>query len=1138
MRFFNKSKLIGLNAFLLCFLMAMSSVFAQETLNSTVGSTGYTGTNSSGNGFAITFVIANNSGQDILITEMGRWGSTSHNGTTSDLWYSTSSLSGTYGTLAGPTWTLAHTQTVSGVTTTGVNAFNTNIGLIMPAGETWRFAAYTTGPNQYSGTGVGTCTPNTFTSPSGVVMYTGDYSIAGGYVGFGATNNPRFFTGYLTFEIMANGPNDAGITAITSPSYYCANDTQDLVVNLKNFGTNQLDSCIVNWNINGTLYSQWYTVNLDTFGGTGITDTNLTLASVPLSGPTNIAVYTTMPNNVIDTATSNDSAIYIGGPSLNGTYTLGSSSGADFASFTQFVDSLDLVGVCGPVIVEVEDGTYSESISLSEGPNMSATNTVTFVGASQNSALAKLTTATGSTVTLNTADYYNFEHLTIENTSGNSYVLLFNNGSDYNRFENCYIRNNDSTTTATASTLVYSPSGSLNHYNKFYNNSFKNGSYGLYWWGSGTAALETGNEFVGNEFIDQYYWSAYVYYQSQLLFDNNSMHSKVAYTSGRGLTAYYCGNSKFTRNHIYTEPGDVWPLYGMYLGYNSSTSFNNPNQIANNIVSIGDTNNTTTLYYGMYLLYNDLNNIVHNTAILKGGSASARAIYTAYNDYGRFANNIIVNTATGYSLYDIGSINLYADNNVYYSDGSILLYNDANYNTLSAWQNNSSDDEFSVQTNPNFNDLILGTFCNDTIDNIGVGIVGVMNDFSNNSRSMNTPDPGAHEFFGLSGVNLGPDTTLCQGTFTLTVGDSNLVNAVTWTVGTTTSNAPTYVVQANNGAQSFVINASVSTDCGSQSDNVNITLVPAANLADSTHICAGESIVLSSGGGPTATNFWFPVNQTTGTINVSSPGFYSVTKMEEGCESSSSTIVTQSEGVEVLDIEPCNADLPAAISVAIAGGTAYSWSGGNSPSAATNTFDASGDYAVTATDVFGCISSDSFSVSVIDVPTAAITQTHSGTYYYFNSATSTNVGSNATYLWQFGDGGTSTLANPEHNYNWGNPSSPPVYTVSLTITNDCGTNSTTKSYTIDVLGVETTENNLGYSVYPNPTSGIWNVSFAQSVESVSVEVIDIAGRIVLTSENANSTLIQVDGSSLPSGNYILKVTTNNETAYSRVAVAK
>ena len=364
------------------------------------------------------------------------------------------------------------------------------------------------------------------------------------------------------------------------------------------------------------------------------------------------------------------------------------------------------------------------------------------------------------------------------------------------------------------------------------------------------------------------------------------------------------------------------------------------------------------------------------------------------------------------------------------------------------------------------------------------------------------------------------------------------MNSVTWTVGSNTFNTPTYVVMANNGAQTFAISAGVSTNCGSASDNVNITLVPQANLADSTHICAGESVILSSGGGPSATVTWFPSNATTNNITVNSPGFVSVTKLEEGCESTSSTIITQSECVAVLDIGPCDADLPASVSVAINNGVAYSWSGGSAPSNATNTFNASGDYAVTATDIFGCVSTDSFSVDVIDVPNTVITETHAGTFYYFSSANSSDVGSDASYLWQFGDGGTSTLPNPTHNYVWGNPSSPPQYTVSLSITNNCGTDTDNETYTIDVLGIETTVNTIGYKVYPNPSADFWNVSFDQTMDEVTVEVMDITGRVVYNETQNSTGLFQVDLSNLSSGNYVLKVAANNEVSYAKVTVAK
>lgn len=1057
-----------------------------------------------------------------------------------EVWYIPSAINGSPNISTAGGWTLLATGTATpngtGITGNSPVILNSGINLQMNAGETFGFFI----------AGVGMSTVYTTWNAANQETFT-DANISiftGNNVGYGGSapspvNHPRQFNGTVYYQLTSQAPNDAGITEITSPGYYCDGDTQALTINLKNFGTEQLDSCLVTWIVNGTTTSDWFVVNLDTFGGVGATDTALTLDMVALNGATNIDVYTSLPNNMADTVNANDTAFYAGGPSLNGTYSLGASATADFASFTEFIDSLNFVGVCGPVVVEVEDGTYSESIVLSEVSSMNATNNVVFRGANLDNTLDTLTSNNGNpTITMDGGDYFTFEHITIENTNGSDYVIQFTGGSDYNRFEDCYIRNNDSTSSSTLDVLVYSASGTIDEFNTFKNNTFKNGSYALYWYGSGTTAQENGNVFENNHFLDQYYYGTRFYYQNNLSVLRNTVNSSSSSTSGYGIFAYYCDNSKFIGNHVYAEPDASWPTYGMYLNYNDATSFNNPGVIANNIVSIGDTNNSSTTYYAFYLYSNQLNNTVHNTGIVRSGGSSSRAMYHAYGDFGRYANNIMVNYGSGYAYYDISADPLFSDNNVYYSNGSFVIYQDGNYSSLAAWQANTSEDEFSLEIDPNFNNIVTGTFCNDTLDNIGVPIATTPDDFNGVIRSTTTPDPGAYEFYGLSGLDLGPDTTLCEGSLTLTVGDSSLVNSVAWNVDGTTYNTPTYVVTPTGGSQTFVISANVSTACGSASDNVNITLVAPASLSDSIHICANDTVSLNPGGGPNAVVTWFPNNENTISIDVSSPGFYSVTKMEDGCESTASTIVTQSEGIDVLDIEPCDADLPASISVAIANGNSYSWSGGNSPSAATNTFDASGDYAVTATDNFGCVTSDSFSINVIDVPTAVITETHAGTIYFFNSDASADVGSNATYLWQFGDGGTSTQANPSHNYNWGNPGSVPQYTVSLSITNDCGTGTKSTLIIPDVLGINENAASKGYVVFPNPTSDNWNIRFDNNVENVSVDVIDVTGRIVLQTANQNSSSVTINTANLPSGNYILKVTANEISTYSNAVISK
>lgn len=1091
-----------------------------------------------GNGSAgVSFnVTANNA---ITITDFANTFYGSGTGTY-EIWYNTTAISGAPSITTANGWTqlATGTATASGTGLTGNSpiALNTGVNLQMNAGETYGFFVFGTGVNTnyttYNAANASTYSDANLTITTGPnVSYGGSFP--------NPTFHPRQFNGTVYYSLTSQAPDDAGITEILSPGFYCDGDTQSLIVNVQNFGTLPLDSCQITWDVNGSVTTQWFTLNLDTFGGVGSLDTTITLASVPMNGSVDIDVYTTLPNNMADTVNANDSAFYSGGPSLNGTYSLGASATADFASFTDFIDSLDFVGVCGPVVVEVEDGVYSESIVLSEVPSMTATNNVTFRGENLDATLDTLTTNNGNpTLRLDGGDYFSFEHITIENTNGSDYAVQFLGGSDYNRFEDCVLRINDNNSTSTLDAVVYSGTGTTDEFNVFRNNIIENGSYGLYLRGQSTVDLEEGNIVEGNEFVNQYYMGAYLYYMLNLEFKGNTIHSEATYTSGRGIFAYYCDNSEFVGNHVYAEEDDSWPLYGIYLGYNDATSFNNPGVVANNVVSIGDTSNTFSSYYGFYIISNQLNNFVHNTAIVRSGGTNGRAVYNSSSDFGRIANNVMVNYGSGYAYYDINADPLIGDNNVYYSNGNTVIYNNAAYASLEAWQNASNQDESSLEIDPDFSNIITGTFCNDTIDNIGTPIATTMDDFSGFARSMETPDPGAHEYFGLAGLDLGPDTTLCDGELTLSVGDSNLVNSISWDVNGTTYNTPTYVVSATGGSQSFVISASVSTGCGSNTDAVNITLVAPVTLDDSVHICAEETVVLDPGAGPTASVTWFPGNENTATLDVSAPGFYSVTKVEEGCESSVSTIVTQSEGVGVLDIEPCDADLPASISVAIADGDSYSWSGGSAPSSATNTFDASGDYSVTATDIFGCVSSDSFSVAVIDVPNAKINETHAGTVYMFNSDASEDVGSNASYLWQFGDGGTSTMANPTHVYNWGNPSSVPQYNVSLSITNNCGTDNDTELIIPDVLGVEDANANAGYSVFPNPTNSHWNVQFDNQVNEVSIEVIDITGRIVASFNNVDGNNILVDARQLPSGNYIMKITADQATSYSRVSVSR
>ena len=107
-------------------------------------------------------------------------------------------------------------------------------------------------------------------------------------------------------------PNDAGITSIENPldSVFC--DTpEDIDVNIRNFGTDILDSALVHIAIGtDTLPPFTFVGPLDTLLGTGVNQQVITVGTYQFtqSGFYDITAWTTMPNGQPDTVNINDTA--------------------------------------------------------------------------------------------------------------------------------------------------------------------------------------------------------------------------------------------------------------------------------------------------------------------------------------------------------------------------------------------------------------------------------------------------------------------------------------------------------------------------------------------------------------------------------------------------------------------------------------------------------------------------------------------------------------------------------------------------------------------------------------------------------------------------------------------------------------
>jgi len=211
-------------------------------------------------------------------------------------------------------------------------------------------------------------------------------------------------------------------------------------------------------------------------------------------------------------------------------------------------------------------------------------------------------------------------------------------------------------------------------------------------------------------------------------------------------------------------------------------------------------------------------------------------------------------------------------------------------------------------------------------------------------------------------------------------------------------------------------------------------------------------------------------------------------------------------------------------------GSTYLWSTG----ATTQTIDVtvSGTYTVTITNpTSGCAVTDNITVTVNYTPIASFTYSVTGLTVTFNNESTDG----ATYNWSFGDGGTSTAADPSHTYAVAGS-----YTVTVTVTNGCGSD-----FFSLVIEVGTGVNDITLAefveVYPNPTSDITVVTVDLPVATnLSFELVNTLGQTVWSAIPGTiaSGSFTIDMSGLASGVYQLNIIGENETAVKQIILTK
>jgi hypothetical protein len=143
------------------------------------------------------------------------------------------------------------------------------------------------------------------------------------------------------------------------------------------------------------------------------------------------------------------------------------------------------------------------------------------------------------------------------------------------------------------------------------------------------------------------------------------------------------------------------------------------------------------------------------------------------------------------------------------------------------------------------------------------------------------------------------------------------------------------------------------------------------------------------------------------------------------------------------------------------------------------------------------------------------------------------VGNATNVSWTFSNGGTATGASTVQSFGTNGPAS-----AVATVTNDCGTASTTLNFTVG-LG----ENALAtLRVFPNPTSGLVRVEFPMAAGGAAeVRVVSIAGTQLAVQRglfNAGTQYLDLDLRGLASGIYLLEVQTDDAVGVQRLVIER
>lgn len=434
--------------------------------------------------------------------------------------------------------------------------------------------------------------------------------------------------------------------------------------------------------------------------------------------------------------------ICVGNSTSVTTYTIApNSTTADYPSISAAVQDLAVSGVCGPIVFNINNATYTERFTLPYINGVSEENTITFQAANP-SAMPKINANTTDGILLDSTEYVIFKDLEFA-TSGNITLMDINNSRNIS-FEGVKF-----TTTAATATLVNLRGANQNI--EFLNDSLYGGKIQM----KSDLLTSTTNVSSGLLVSSCWFWGASSNSIAIASFDDvqivkNIIRQQASTETGKAISfRKVSGDSRIEGNSIYMVNGTK-VRQGIEVKASNFTALS-PLMVFNNSVSIKGTTSSSINSLGIDVDTSSYVNLYFNTVNMASSTNSASSISLKV---GKGSSNVIVrnnnldNSAKGYAYYvETATVVSLSNNNNYAINGTKFAYWAGNIANLTALRtaNNMDASSFSVE-NPFTNDSILAILYPTDIANAGVSIEGISKDILNRNRPI-APGPtiGAYE---------------------------------------------------------------------------------------------------------------------------------------------------------------------------------------------------------------------------------------------------------------------------------------------------------------------------------------------------------------------------------------------------------